>query len=154
MSKLTDEDRMSDAELGAWSQNQYMAGNLRSMARELLAFRRASQADPEAWLIEDLHRVSRVPKIATTARKHVEGIYSDPTEFKVTPLYAAPSAGLREALDLLLQTPFEPSLAYHVKLVCEAITKKLDTAPVLGNSELDGNAPNHFDHSKRGFNPR
>ena len=38
----------------------------------------------------------------------------------------APSDGLREALALLMNTPLEPSLAYHVKLVCESIGKKLD----------------------------
>lgn len=37
-----------------------------------------------------------------------------------------PSDGLREAVALLMNTPFEPSLAYHVKLVCEAIGRKLD----------------------------
>lgn len=70
---------------------------------EVAAHRRASQAAPApvAWLVEDLHGASSPPIFATISRKHVEGIFSDPGEFKVTPLYAipAPSDGLREAVD-------------------------------------------------------
>lgn len=88
-------EKLTDDQLELWA--VLNAGNVvGGMARELLAYRRApaapaTPAEPVAWLVEDLHRVSRVTKIATTARKHVEGIYSDPTEFRVTPLYAAPA---------------------------------------------------------------
>lgn len=46
----------------------------------------------------------------------------------------ASSDRLREAVALLMETPFEPSLAFHVQLVCEAIGRKLD-ADAAGLSE-------------------
>lgn len=96
-------DRLTDAELFYWEYSG--TPSERIMARELLAHRRASQAAPApvAWLVEDLHGASSPPIFATISRKHVEGIFSDPGEFKVTPLYAtpAPSDGLREALAAL-----------------------------------------------------
>lgn len=45
--------------------------------------------EPIAWLVEDLLKLNRPPIFATDCRRHVDGIYSDPAEFKITPLVPA-----------------------------------------------------------------
>lgn len=57
--------------------------------------------EPVAWLVEDLMKLTTVPVFATSVRKHVEGIYSDPAEYRVTPLYARNAAATSEGTALV-----------------------------------------------------
>lgn len=57
--------------------------------------------DPVAWLVEDLMKLMTVPVFATSVRKHVDGIYSDPAEYRVTPLYARNAAAASNSTALV-----------------------------------------------------
>lgn len=53
--------------------------------RERDALRQA-QADPVAWMVEDLVIKDQPPQF-TARRDRAEGVFGDPKEFRVTPLY-------------------------------------------------------------------
>ncbi|WP_411839868.1 hypothetical protein [Paracoccus sp. ME4] len=62
---------------------------------------RGGDGEPVAWQVEDLMKLTTVPVFATSVRKHVEGIYSDPAEYRVTPLYARNAAAASDGTALV-----------------------------------------------------